>query len=131
MAGEEEHMRRLILVAVLTLLSVPAPAQQGDPVPALASVLKTHVPAQWDVRVRWRDGQLLASITPWPYQAAFDLWYDQTKLHETLTGLCPKPDDGVWSLIKADQDIVIEPTVGGKTGPEAKVSCRGTKSKPS
>ena len=43
---------------------------------------------------------------------------------ETLRGLCPGRDEAVWTLLRADQDIVLEPTVGGKSGVEARVSCR-------
>ncbi len=57
-------------------------------------------------------------------QDAFALWYDTAKMADTLTGLCPKPGEAIWKLIKPDQDVILEPTVGGKTGPEARVSCR-------
>ena len=110
--------------AALALLSCPAAAQPADAVSLLTQELKTHVPAQWQIRARWRDGQLLASITPWPYQEAFALWYDPGRLAETLRGLCPNGGDPVWALLRADQDIVLEPTVGGKSGVEARVSCR-------
>ena len=80
---------------------------------------------KWEVHVRWREGGvLLATITPWPYQEAFELWYDQAKLAETLRALCPKLDDRIWTMLTAEQDIVLEPTVGGKTGVEARISCR-------
>ena len=110
--------------AALALLSCPAAAQPADAVSVLTQELKAHVPAQWQVRARWRDGQLLASITPWPYQEAFALWYDPGRLAETLRGLCPGRDEVVWTLLRADQDIILEPTVGGKSGVEARISCR-------
>ena len=117
-------MRALALLIVLPLATTPALAQQQEAVPELTKELKASAPLPWEVRVRWRDGQLLASITPWPYQEAFKLWYDQTRLAETLRDLCPKGDAPVWSLIKPDEDILLEPTVGGKSGVEARVSCR-------
>jgi hypothetical protein len=87
--------------------------------------LKAHTPAKWEeVRVRWRDSQLLASITPWPYQDAFQLWYDAAKLTDTLTGLCPKRDQEIRKLIKPEQDVILEPAVGGKSGADARVSRR-------
>ena len=117
-------MRALALLVALPFAAGPALAQQPDAVPELTKELKASAPSPWEVRVRWRDGQLLASITPWPYQEAFSLWYDQTRLAETLRDLCPKGDAPVWSLIKPDEDILLEPTVGGKSGVEARVSCR-------
>jgi len=107
----------------------PATAQSppSNAVAVLTNELKAHVPHQWEVRVLWRDGQLLAFITPWPYQAAFDLWYDTPKLQETLTNLCPDPQQEIWKLIGAEQDVILEPTVGGKGGVEARVSCRRAK----
>ena len=116
--------RPMLSCLALALLSCPAAAQPADAVSVLTRELKAQVPAQWQVRARWRDGQLLASITPWPYQEAFALWYDPGRLAETLKGLCPGRDGAVWALLRADQDIVLEPTVGGKSGVEARVSCR-------
>jgi hypothetical protein len=118
-------MRILALLAAAPFAAAPAlTQQQQDAVPELMQELKASAPSPWEVRVRWRDGQLLASITPWPYQEAFKLWYDQTRLAETLRDLCPKGDALVWSLIRPDEDILLEPTVGGKSGVEARVSCR-------
>src|SRR6478609_5698039 len=117
-------MRVLGLLAALTFAASPAWAQQSEAVPELTKELKASTPSPWEVRVRWRDGQLLASITPWPYQEAFQLWYDAAKLADTLTGLCPKPDQEIWKLIKPEQDVILEPTVGGKSGPDARISCR-------
>ncbi len=114
----------LLVLPAIGFMPIPAAAFQDDAVATLTEELKAHAPAKWDVRVRWRDGQLLASITPWPYQDAFALWYDTAKMADTLTGLCPKPGEAIWKLIKPDQDVILEPTVGGKTGPEARVSCR-------
>jgi len=113
-----------LLLAAIGFMPIPAAAFQDNAVKTLTEELKAHAPGKWDVRVRWRDGQLLASITPWPYQEAFQLWYDTNKLADTLTGLCPKPDEEIWKLIKPDQDVILEPTVGGKSGNDARVSCR-------
>ena len=121
----EETMKALILAAAASCVTFSALAQQPDPVEVLLSELKSKMPSKWDVHVRWREGdQLLATIIPWPYQEAFDLWYDQSKLATTLAALCPKADEPIWSLIEAKQDVVLEPTVGGKTGAQARISCR-------
>jgi hypothetical protein len=105
-------------------LSLPAGAAEDGAVAALARDLKQHAPSQWDVRVRWRDGRLLATITPQPYQTAFSLWYEPAKMIATLKDLCPGAGAEVWNLIGSEQDIVLEPSVGGKSVREARVSCR-------
>jgi len=117
-------MRIFSLLVAAPFAAAPALGQQQDAVPELTQELKASAPSPWEVRVRWRDGRLLASITPWPYQEAFKLWYDQTRLAETLRDLCPKQDAPVWSLIRPDEDILLEPRVGGKSGVEARISCR-------
>jgi len=122
----------VILIACVALpwLACPAMAQQQEAVAALTDTLKAHAPKGWEVRVRWRDGVLLASITPWPYQDAFDLWYDTGKLVERMRALCPDQAQEVWGLIAPSQDIVLEPTVGGKSAVEARVSCRAGRAIP-
>lgn len=115
---------RLLSLSLIVFPAVPAVAEQPDPVATLTGEIKAHTPPEWQLRVRWHDEQLTASITPLPYQVAFELWYDLPRLIETLAGLCPGPDQEIWTLIKTDQDAVLEPTVGGKTGVEARVSCR-------
>ena len=118
-------MRALFLTVGAACVAFSALAQQPDPVGMLADELKSKMPSKWEAHVRWREGdQLLATIIPWPYQEAFELWYDRSKLTSTLAALCPKADEPIWSLIDAKQDIVLEPTVGGKTGGAAKLSCR-------
>jgi hypothetical protein len=115
----------LLLLAAAAFLPVQAPAAPPDEaVKTLAAEIKAHAPANWEVRVRWHEGQLLASVTPWPYQEAFNLWYAPAKLSDTLAALCPKANEEIWKLIKADQTVVIEPTVGGKSMTEARFTCR-------
>src|SRR5262245_7151352 len=121
----ETTMRALFLAVGAACIAFPALAQQPDPVGVLADELRSKMPSRWEAHVRWREGgQLLATIIPWPYQEGFELWYDQSKLESTLAALCPKADERIWSLINAEQDIVLEPTVGGKTGVAARLSCR-------
>lgn len=116
-------LRALCLLAAIALAPGQAAAFQDDAVKVLNAELKANTPTNWEVRVRWRDGQLLASITPWPYQAAFQLWYDSSKMADILNGLCPKQNEEIWKLLKADQTVVLEPTVGGKSMIEARVAC--------
>jgi hypothetical protein len=122
----EEIVRNLALLPLFLLiaLGMPAQSEQADPVTVLTNELKAHAPDKWELRVRWRDGQLLASVTPWPYQQAFDLWYDAPRLMEALASLCPGPSEEIWKLIGAEEDVILEPTVGGKSAVEARVNCR-------
>lgn len=122
-------MGRMSLFPLLaaTCLGVPAEAAEDRAVAALVQELKEHAPSQWEVRVRWRDERLLATITPQPYQSAFELWYAPAKLAAALTGLCPGAGAEIWTLVGPEQDIVLEPSIGAKTVPGARVSCRKAK----
>lgn len=118
-------MRALVLGGIASCLAFSALAEDHNPAHVLTDELKSQMSPKWEAHVRWREGgMLLATITPWPYQEAFDLWYDRARLADTLKSLCPKPDDRIWAMLASDQDIVLEPTVGGKTGVEARLSCR-------
>jgi hypothetical protein len=108
-------------------LGLSAAAAEDKAVATLTRDLKEHAPSQWEVRVRWRDGHLLATITPQPYQTAFELWYSPAKLTATLVDLCPGAGAEIWSLVGSEQDIVLEPSVAGKTAPATRVSCRKAK----
>jgi hypothetical protein len=82
------------------------------------------------VHVTWRDATLLAFITPYLYQEAFDLWYKPEELHADMLALCPVPGDPVWTHLAPEQSIAVEPTVGGKGGDSLRLMCP-RKSKPS
>lgn len=120
-------MSRSVLLAALVLLPCLARAEDDRAVAVLSEELRVSMPPRWQAHVRWRDGNLLASITPLPYQTAFDLWYDNGRLFEDLRELCPGRDGEVWGLLEPTQDIILEPTVGGKSGFAARVSCRRAK----
>ena len=112
-------------VIALFVASTALAADDKNAAALLTSELRAQAPAKWEVHVRWRETDLLlATITPWPYQEAFELWYDPSALFGKMAALCPQADDAVWGLIAPNQDIVLEPTVGGKTGVEARVNCR-------
>jgi hypothetical protein len=125
-AAEEITMKWMpMLIAAAAFCAVPAIAEAQDaaPVAALKSELAGKVPGNWQVRVRWRDGAVLASFMP-PFQEGFDLWYRPEVLLGRMRDLCPAPGDGIWHMLEPEQDIVLEPTVGGKSMLEMRVSCR-------
>src|SRR5690349_8775996 len=99
-----ECARLLFLCVFLFFTAVPAKSEPVDPVGILTSELKARAPAQWEVRVRWRDGQLLATVTPWPYQEAFELWYNAPKFIALLSNLCPAPTEEIWNLLEPSED---------------------------
>ena len=119
-----EAARLLSLLVFFICAAVPSRSEQAGAVAMLTTELRTHAPAQWEIRVRWRDGQLLATITPWPYQDAFDLWYNMPKLLALLSNLCPAPTEEIWKLLQPTEDVILEPAVGGKSEVDARVSCR-------
>src|ERR1700759_1050818 len=99
-------MRNTILAAVATcgLMSLPAGAADDNAVAALRADLNARAPAHWDVHVRWRDGQLLASLIL-PFKEGFELLYDPDRFLSTVLELCPKQDAPVWALLSSDQDV--------------------------
>ena len=116
---------RLFLMTFAAIAAAVPRAHSGDAtaLETLRNELEHKLPSKWQMHVRWRDGALLASFMP-PYQEAFDLWYRPTDLLGKMSALCPEPDAGIWHLLRADEDIVLEPTVGGKTTLEMRLSCR-------
>jgi hypothetical protein len=117
-----------VLPLIISAAGSPVASQIADgpdamPVAALKDQLANKVPGNWQMHIRWRDGTLLASFMP-PYQEAFNLWYQPDSLLQKMRDLCPAPGDEIWHMLKPDDDIVMEPTVGGKTAIEMRVSCR-------
>jgi hypothetical protein len=88
----------------------------------LQDELKGRVPTNWDVHVSDRGDALLALVAP-PYQEAFDLWFEPAQLKEKMLGLCPAADDAVWTALRHQQSIVIQPTVGGKSTDGMQLTC--------
>jgi len=117
------HMLLSIALCSMQHLAI-AQSGQHEAVTTLTSELKANAPPQWLVHVSWRDGKLLASITPLPYDEAFKLFYEPSRLSELMRGLCPNSSDRIWSLVNPDQDVILEPTVGGKSGVGLQVNCR-------
>jgi hypothetical protein len=124
--GSFHKMKRGLFLMTFAAIAAALPRAHAEDVTALETLkneLEHKLPSTWQMHVRWRDGALLASFMP-PYQEAFDLWYRPTDLLEKMSALCPGPDAGIWRLLRADEDIVLEPTVGGKTTLEMRLSCR-------
>lgn len=85
--------------------------------------IEPKLPPRWQMRVSEREKILLVSLMP-PFQEAFDLIYDRERQSALLRQLCPRADDEIWTQLGPDRDVVLQPTVGGKTLPELQVSCR-------
>ena len=115
----------LVSIAVVAALSAALPVADAEDTALgeLKNHLEQKAPRHWQVHVRWRDGVLLASFIP-PYHEAFDLWYRPESLLEKINDLCPERGARIWDMLREDQDVVLEPTVGGKTTVEMRVSCR-------
>jgi hypothetical protein len=100
----------------------PVLAEPSPQAALLNQEIAAKVPRNWQIHVTWRDKVLLAFITP-PYQEAFDLWYEPTKLHETMLNLCPKSGDPIWRQLGPGEEVAMQPTVGGKSDDSMKVPC--------
>jgi hypothetical protein len=125
-------LRTRLLVLALAVCGLPTAAGADDAATKVALIqqLEHQLPGNWQIHVRWREATLLASFMP-PYQEAFDLWYKPDALPAKMKGLCPVPGDPIWRMLESGQDIVMEPTVGGKTAAEMRVSCRNIVRAPS
>jgi hypothetical protein len=113
----------LIAFVAALLVALPIANAEDTALGELKNHLEQKAPRHWQVHVRWRDRVLLASFMP-PYQEAFDLWYKPESLLQKMIDLCPDRMARIWGMLREDQDIVLEPTVGGKTTVEMRVSCR-------
>ena len=51
-------------------------------------------------------------------------WPPSESLLQKMIDLCPDRRAQIWGMLRKDQDIVLEPTVGRKTTNEMRVSCR-------
>ena len=111
------------------VLAQGSPAQNSGARSLLQNELKARTPADWQVHVSDRGDTLLAFVTP-PYQQAFDLWYEPAALKERMLGLCPAAGDAVWTELPAQQSIVIQPTVGGKSADGVRLTCPRGQSRP-
>jgi len=114
-----------ILLAVIFLAAnVPALAVDRTLQIEVENSLKGTVPSNWWLRASWRDQTLVVFVSP-PVQETFDLWYDTPRQKETLENLCKAIPVVIWNQIRPDQDIAVEPVVGGNGGKGSfQFSCR-------
>ena len=111
------------LLLAFVLASAAAFAQDRTARNIVAQNIEPKLPPHWQLHVSEREKILLVSLMP-PYQEAFDLWYDPQRQAAVLRQLCPAAGEEIWKLLGSDRDVVLQPTVGGKSVPEAQVSCR-------
>ncbi len=119
------HANPLIPAAFLTL-ALTAPAIAAE-LPSEAGAyfeqkMARKVPQNWQVHVSRREEGLIAFFMP-PYQEAFDLWYEPGQLREKMLALCPSNDDAIWRMLAPGQNIMVEPTVGGKSTLAMRLTC--------
>jgi hypothetical protein len=118
---------RLTLVLGLACCAIgladrEAPAEPSAEAAVLTQEIAAKVPSNWQIRVTWRDKQLLAFVTP-PYQEAFELWYEPEKLRATMLNPCPAKNGALWGRLGADRQIAVQPTVGGKSDDSMRLVC--------
>ena len=111
------------LVLTLAMAFATAHAQDRTARNIVEREIEPKLPPRWQMHVSEREKFLLVSLMP-PFQEAFDLIYDSQRQATLLRQLCPRADDEIWKLLGADRDVVLQPTIGGKTLPELQVSCR-------
>jgi hypothetical protein len=116
---------RLFVQTACLMLALTAPVI-ADELPPEATYLEQEiarkVPQNWQVHVSRRGDDLVAFFMP-PYQEAFDLWYEPDRLREKMLALCPSSDDAIWQMLAPGQNIMFEPTVGGKSAEAMRLAC--------
>jgi hypothetical protein len=123
---------RLFVQAACLMLALTAPVIADEPSPEatyLEQEIARKVPQNWQVHVSRRGDDLVAFITP-PYQEAFDLWYEPGQLREKMLALCPLGDDAIWHKLGSGQNILFEPTVGGKSAEAMRLTCPRSQTPP-
>jgi hypothetical protein len=116
----------LLVQAAFLVLAVTAPAIAAEPSSEAGAYLEQEiarkVPQNWQVHVSRRGDDLIAFFMP-PYQEAFDLWYEPGQLREKMLALCPSGNDTIWRMLAPGQNIMFEPTVGGKSALAMRLTC--------
>ncbi len=121
----------LLIPAAFLMLSAPTIAAELPPEAGayLEQEMARKVPQNWQVHVSRRGDGLIAFFMP-PYQEAFDLWYEPRQLREKMLALCPPADDAVWRMLAPEQNIMVEPTVGGKSAEAMRLTCPRSQTPP-
>ncbi len=120
----------LIPAAFLALTAPAIAAEVSSEAGAyLQQEMARKVPQNWQVHVSRRGDGLIAFFMP-PYQEAFDLWYEPRQLREKVLALCPSNDDAIWRMLGPDQNIMVEPTVGGKSTEAMRLKCPRSQTPP-
>lgn len=123
----------LLIPATFLTLALTAPAIAAELPSEAGAYLKQEiarkVPPNWQVHVSRRGEGLIAFFMP-PYQEAFDLWYEPSQLREKMLALCPSNDDAIWRMLAPGQNIMFEPTVGGKSTEAMRLTCPRSQTPP-
>jgi len=117
----------LMLALTGSAIAAELPSEAGA---YLQQEMARKVPRNWQVHVSRRDDGLVAFFMP-PYQEAFDLWYEPGQLREKILAFCPSNDDAIWRMLAPGQNIMFEPTVGGKTAEAMRLTCPRSGTPPS
>ena len=117
------------LLLAFVLASVAAAAQDRTARNIVAQNIEPKLPPHWQLHVSEREKILLVSLMP-PYQEAFDLWYEPGQLREKMLALCPPGDDAIWHKLAPGQNILFEPTVGGKSTDAMRLTCPRSQTPP-
>jgi hypothetical protein len=115
---------RLFVRAACWMLALTAPVIAAEPSPEayLAQEIAGKAPQNWQIHVSRRGDDLVAFFMP-PYQEAFDLWYQPNQLREKMLSFCPAGDDAIWGKLAPGQNILVQPTVGGKSTDAMRLAC--------
>jgi hypothetical protein len=127
MPRQVDSLRKVALIAAaLTVSALTVPAMAAEPSVEAGTYLEQQilrkVPPNWQVHVSRRGDDLIAFFMP-PYQEAFDLWYEPGRLQSKMMALCPSGDDAIWQKLAPEQNIKLEPTVGGKSADAMQLTC--------
>jgi hypothetical protein len=117
------RIQAVFLVACIVAPWQAASAEDLSPKAVLQQDMQAKLPPNWQVHVSERESHLLVLLMP-PFNQAFDLWYAPDQQQETVRDLCPGLDERIWDVLAPDHDVVLQPTVGGKTVPGMQFSCR-------
>ena len=123
---------RLFVQSAFLSMALMAPvtaAEQSLEATYLEQEIARNVPQNWQVHVSRRGDDLIAFFMP-PYQEAFDLWYEPGQLREKMLALCPSADDAIWRQLAPGQNIIFEPTVGGKSAEAMRLTCPRSQTPP-